>query len=76
MYSPNDWLNPMNRIVFHNAVKNRTKRVRLGDGRVFLLDYKLKPGHVRIQVDGHFAPMGWFELSKVEQPEWIENLAT
>ena len=73
-----DWLNPLNRLAIHKAVKAKQDRVTLNDGRIIALDYEKVKGKVHmspIPTDKHpnpFVPRGYFDLKMVKSVDWIE----
>jgi hypothetical protein len=77
-----DWLNPLNRIRIQNAVRAKSPKVQLTNGRVFLLNYKrykdkvfISPEHkVSIadnELDSNLVPRGTFDIGTISDPEWL-----
>lgn len=70
-----DWLSPMNKLIWIKAFKAKQTQVTVRDGRKFTIQYK-KRNNVDIvfirPVVGS-VPMGFFELRKVTEPSWLEE---
>jgi hypothetical protein len=86
MANPNStgvWMDPLNKIVWHRAIKRRQKSVILEDGRIFHLDYNHKlgkpdehasKGYVLITPEKGFVPRGWLNVETVEDKnKWLGN---
>jgi hypothetical protein len=61
-----NWMSPLNRIIWLNAFKARQTNVIVRDGRRFTLDYTQRSGHVWVSIeppDHH--PCGWFDLENM-----------
>lgn len=73
-YKPDThWLDPMNRVIFQNAVKAQNPTATLRDGRVFNLTYLPKSNTVLIKPQYGRVPFGTFSTSKILDPNWIEE---
>jgi len=69
-----DWMDPLNKLIWRKAIKDKQTRVRTRDGREFVLDYRMlydrieqkKIEKVWIHPAGanSFAPCGWFDVQK------------
>jgi hypothetical protein len=77
-----EWLNPLNRLIWQKAWKDKATQVVLqlvppGSKKkkttVFTCDYKLKPGSVWVAPVDNFAPCGWFVLDTVLSPLWVSE---
>ena len=66
-----DWLSPLNRIEIHKAVKKGATKVTLDRGRVFLLDYEIRPGEVYIKPEYGLVPQGYFNVKRIKDVEWL-----
>lgn len=61
-----DWMSPLNRIIWLNAFRRRATEVTLRDGRKFSVDYTQKPGKAWVDIiGGSTHPCGWFDLERV-----------
>lgn len=69
----NAWMNPMNKIAFQKAIRDRKALATIG-GVVYRFDYGKRPGYVWIQTTAAFIPAGWFELGRVLDKHWIEDV--
>lgn len=69
----NLWMNPLNKIRWHRAVKRRANTVTLEDGRKFTLDYYKRKGSVWVApTNGDFVPCGWLSIELVEdKAKWF-----
>lgn len=70
-----DWLNPMNKLIWIKAFRAKQTTVAIRDGRKFTVRYFDRKGvptiHVK-PVDG-FVPMGYFEYKKVTHNSWLSD---
>lgn len=66
-----DWLSPMNRIIWIKAFRAKDTEVTLRDGRKFIMDYGKKPGVVFVKAKDERVPRGSFELEKVTHNSWL-----
>lgn len=72
------WLNPLNKMTWQAAIKNRRTKMTLRDGRVFTIEYQTIPLFGEMQeciwvqekdrIDG---PCGWFSIKRVLDPIWL-----
>ena len=80
--SHEDWLSPLNRVLWVQAFKARKTKIKLRDGREFKINYDVRPLHykttdekfdlVHVQpMDGKFVPSGYFRLDVVTNIAWI-----
>lgn len=61
-----DWMSPLNRIIWLNAFRQKKKIVRLRDGRRFSIDYDQIPGKAWVDcIDDFACPCGWFDMGRV-----------
>jgi hypothetical protein len=67
-----NWMNPLNRLIWIKAFRQRKTRVTIRDGRKFKLDYDVPPFVIKTLgeevevVHVYMAPMD-------EQPSWVET---
>lgn len=69
-----DWMSPLNKIIWLNAFRKRNTRVRLRDGRVFSVDYDQIPGKAWVDGQPHsgeVCPCGWFDLKRVTDDQFL-----
>ena len=67
-----DWMSPLNKIIWHRAFKARKTQVRLRDGRRFSIDYDQIPGKAWVTiVGGPTHPCGWFDLARVTHDQFL-----
>ena len=71
---PNDWLNPINKLKYREAVKAKKKEVKIGY-TIYTIEYDLPhwPDCVKIKRKDEFIPMGIFPISKIMDDSWIEE---
>lgn len=71
-----DWLSPMNKLIWMKAFKAKRTEVTVRDGRKFTIQYKKRNNvdivHIRPVVG--LVPMGYFELWKVTSSSWLEDM--
>jgi len=70
-----DWLNPMNKILWIKAFRSKSPTVTLRDGRKFTIKYARRNNIDIVEVrpvDG-LVPMGFFELKKVTDNSWLSD---
>jgi hypothetical protein len=61
-----DWMSPLNKIIWLNAFRAKKKSVMLRDGRRFTIDYDQIPGKAWVDgTNGEVCPCGWFDLKRV-----------
>ena len=69
-----DWMSPLNKIIWLKAFRAKQTEVTIRDGRRFRLDYDRIPGKVWVSFDGAaFHPCGWFDLKKVTNQLWLQD---
>jgi len=83
-----DWKDPLNRIIWHRAFKERATKMTLRDGRVFTIRYERKApmgdpvekakgtliDYAWVQGEGSItAPCGWFEVKDVVSMLWLKG---
>jgi hypothetical protein len=70
-----DWLSPMNRLLWQKAFKSKVATVTLRDGRKFNLDYEKKNGFVSVTLadKSSYVPRGTFDLKKVTHSSWLSE---
>jgi len=79
-----DWMSPLNRVIWLKAFRARQTEVTIRDGRKFKLNYDVRPlelpasGETRKLVhitpaDGQFVPSGYFNLKEVTDPSWVKE---
>ena len=67
-----DWLSPMNRMVWMKAFKAKETTVTLRDGRKFIIDYDKRPGQIFVKpASGTYVPRGYFDEKKVTNHLWV-----
>ena len=74
-----NWLSPPNRIIWLKAFKAKAKEVEIRDGRKFSIKYfenstifgKEKADYVKVTPKTGFAPMAYFNMSKVTDTLWL-----
>jgi hypothetical protein len=73
--SNSNWMNPLNKLIWIKAFKDKQELVKLPGGMQFKCDYRLKPGLVWVKPsDGRtLVPCGWFDLNIVTKESWIES---
>jgi len=69
-----NWMNPLNKILFKAAIKGKQDRVKIRDGREFVLQYrqiydkieqkKIEKVWIKPAQKNQFAPCGWFSVQK------------
>ena len=72
-----NWMDPLNKIIWRKAIKDKQTRVKIRDGREFVLKYEMvydkieqkkvekvwiSPAPGKTQYE--FAPCGWFTVQK------------
>lgn len=65
---------PLNRILWQQAIKARLPEVRLRNGMVFVLTYDNPkwPDQVWFTIKGEsYAPCGWLNINKVLDGSWL-----
>lgn len=70
-----DWLSPMNKLIWIKAFKAKAKSVTLRDGRKFKIEYKQRNETDIVVVNpvkGRI-PMGSFELKSVTESTWLHD---
>lgn len=79
-----DWMSPLNKVIWMKAFRKREKEVTLRDGRRFEINYDVRPlvfpttgetfplVHVQPS-DGKFAPCGYLRLDEVTDPSWVSK---
>jgi hypothetical protein len=61
-----DWLSPLNRIIWLRAFRARQTLVTLRDGRKFTVDYDRIPGKAWVDIaSSEVNPCGWFDMERV-----------
>ena len=67
-----DWMSPLNKIIWLNAFRSKKKEVMLRDGRRFTIDYDQIPGKAWVNgTNGEPAPCGWFDLKRVTDDQFL-----
>jgi hypothetical protein len=69
MLNKEDWLSPMNKILWIKAFRERKKEVTIRDGRKFKIKYIGEK--VRVSPVRGFSPLAWFPLEKVTNSAWL-----
>jgi hypothetical protein len=70
-----DWLSPMNKLIWIKAFKAKATTVTLRDGRKFRAWYTQRDNVPIVEVhpmEGR-VPMGYFELKKVTDHSWLSD---
>lgn len=79
-----DWMSPLNKVIWMRAFRKKETEVTLRDGRKFEINYDVRPlvypttgetfelVHVQPS-DGKFAPSGYFRLKVVTDPDWVKE---
>lgn len=74
-----DWMNPLNKLRWQEAIRNRKRTVTMLDGRRFTLDYGSGPHSDNvffepIPTPGNkgLVPRGTFSIEKVTDDDWID----
>jgi len=71
-----DWMSPLNRIVWLRAFRTKKKVVQLRDGRKFSVDYNQIPGKAWVCImGGPTHPCGWFDLYRVTDELFLTEQA-
>jgi hypothetical protein len=76
------WMSPLNKIIWHNAVRQRKAEVTLPDGRKFKLTYDCKyckphgdwapKGYVMVKPIEGLVPMGYLNIETVQnKAKWL-----
>jgi hypothetical protein len=69
-----NWMNPLNRIVWFKAFKAKQQEVQISDGRQFRVDYSRQPGKIWIEpIGSSLVPCGWFDAKRVSDKTWLEG---
>ena len=79
-----DWMSPLNKVIWMRAFRKKQTEVTLRDGRKFEINYNVRPlvfastgekfDLVHVQpADGTFAPCGYFRLKEVTDPRWVSR---
>jgi hypothetical protein len=70
-----DWLNPMNKLIWIKAFKAKSPTVTLRDGRKFTIKYKQRKGVdiVEVRPVEGMVPLGFFELKQVTDNSWLDD---
>lgn len=76
-----DWLSPMNKLIWIRAFKNKEREVTLRDGRQFKISYSMESffsaepaqEYAWVECKKEGAPRGWFRMSKVTSSEWVNE---
>ena len=70
-----DWLSPMNKLIWMKAFKARSNHATLRDGRKFKIKYKHRNKTEIAQVSPvqGLVPMGSFELRSVTDSSWLDD---
>lgn len=72
-----NWMSPLNKLIWIKAFRKKQTSVTLRDGRRFELDFERTPGKVLIYpavtATGHdtIVPRGWFDLDRVTDDQWL-----
>ena len=66
-----DWLSPMNKMIWMKAFKAKETKVVLRDGRKFTVDYNKRPGEIYVKSNHGYVPSGYFDEKKVMHTQWI-----
>lgn len=72
-----DWLSPMNRLVWMKAFRAKSNTVTIRDGREFKLRYSTQTifgedmDMVWVEPKKGFAPAGWFRMKHVTDELWL-----
>ena len=78
-----DWMTPLNKIIWMRAFKAKATEVTLRDGRKFIINYDVEPlllkttGEKRVlchvkPADGSLAPRGYIDLKEATHNEWLK----
>jgi hypothetical protein len=71
------WMSPMNRARFARAFKSKSRKIKIRDGRTFNLIYRKQKLYdedtdvVLVRPTEGYAPMGYFRMERVLDPDWI-----
>lgn len=83
--SKSNWLDPLNKIIWQKAFRERATEMTLRDGRVFTIRYKtmcpfgdsearrkgVVVDYAWVQPKGTLGPpCGWFQVKDVLNPDW------
>lgn len=77
-----DWMSPLNKVIWMNAFRSKKKQVTIRDGRKFDITYDVRPLYYKTTgetrplarvtcTNGESAPMGFFDLTVVTDPQWV-----
>lgn len=71
--NPEDWLSPMNKLIWFEAFTKRLTHVKLRDGRKFTITYKHTPDYevAKVAPMVGYIPRGTFELKIVTNLLWL-----
>ena len=72
--SETDWMDPLNKLIWRKAIKDRETRVKIRDGHEFVLFYEKHLDKIEGKLvekvwispadANQFAPCGWFSVQK------------
>jgi hypothetical protein len=65
-----DWLDPINRTIIQQAVKLKSDRCTLRDGRRFDLEFSDDGKFVKISCHARMVPFGTFSVATIKSPQW------
>ena len=73
-----DWMSPLNKIIWLNAFRTKKTSVMLRDGRRFTINYDQIPGKAWVDGQPHsgeVCPCGWFDLKRVTDDQFLTEPA-
>jgi hypothetical protein len=68
----NNWMSPLNKVIFYRAFREKRAEVQINDGRTFSINYEQRPGYAWVEHIGkEKIPCGWYDLKVVTNKSWI-----
>jgi hypothetical protein len=70
----NNWMSPLNKVIFYRAFREKRTEVQINDGRRFKVNYDQRPGYAWVEHIGkEKIPCGWYDLKEVTNKAWLSK---
>jgi len=67
------FLNPLDKIAFQIAIRNRRAEFPTKSGMTLSLNYEQKPGSVWYENKASIVPCGWLNVDDILSPAWLRS---
>ena len=79
-----NWMSPLNRVLFMQAFRKKATKVTIRDGREFTIRYDVRPLHYKVTdetrplacvevIGPEEVPFGFFDLTVVTNAQWVSD---